>query len=362
MDKLAGYGSDDDYDDSPKDKKGESTSTAGYDYYARNSGQHNKQLPTKQVDVNYEEVQMDLSEDSNNSDSSSKSRDTPSRRQDRSSSKSSRSSDHRKDNGRDEDRYSSRDSPKYYSKSKRDDEDDRYRRRDDRRDDRDRYGSRNRDNRDKYRDDRSRNYRTKRSSSRERRSRSPRKPDFRGSPRKPDFRGKRSSSREREMKATYQRRFDRGPPKPEQEKIEINKPVEPPPMKQEPDKDRFYMPGITGRFKDQIERRKLLESLASYNFRWQKKDPERKECPATSTTAGKVWQATTFAQDSDGKVASKFKRLMGIKESTEGPKGTMDTLKKQEEMFSSMEQQYEVARTATHTMRGVGLGFGSFQR
>ncbi|KAI4454610.1 hypothetical protein MML48_9g00011925 [Holotrichia oblita] len=348
MDKLAGYGSDDDYDDSPKHKKGESTSTAGYDYYPRNTGQQNKQqLATRQVDVNYEEVQMDLSEDSNNSDSSSKSRDTPGRRQDRSSSKSSRSSDHRKDNGRDEDRYSSRDSPKYYTKSKRDEEEDRYRRRDDRRDDRDRYGSRNRDdkyNRDKYRDDRSRSYRTKRSTSRERRSRSPRKPDFRG---------KRSSSRERETKPTYQRRFDRSAPKPEQEKIEINKPVEPPPMKQEPDKDRFYMPGITGRFKDQIERRKLL---------WQKKDTERKECPATSTTAGKVWQTTTFAQDTDGKVASKFKRLMGIKESTEGPKGTMDTLKKQEEMFSSMEQQYEVARTATHTMRGVGLGFGSFQR
>lgn len=53
---------------------------------------------------------------------------------------------------------------------------------------------------------------------------------------------------------------------------------------------------------------------------------------------------------------------MGIKESTDGSKGTTDVLKKQEEMFSSMEQQYEVARTATHTMRGVGLGFGSFQR
>lgn len=63
-----------------------------------------------------------------------------------------------------------------------------------------------------------------------------------------------------------------------------------------------------------------------------------------------------------GKVASKFKRLMGIKGQTDtDPSGT-DVLKKQEEMFSSMEAQYEVARTATHTMRGVGLGFGSFQR
>ena len=55
---------------------------------------------------------------------------------------------------------------------------------------------------------------------------------------------------------------------------------------------------------------------------------------------------------------------MGIKESDTppAPVKASDVLKKQEEMFSSMEAQYEVARTATHTMRGVGLGFGSFQR
>ena len=63
-----------------------------------------------------------------------------------------------------------------------------------------------------------------------------------------------------------------------------------------------------------------------------------------------------------GKVASKFKRLMGIRGNTEASGQGVDVLRKQEEMFSSMEQQYEVARTATHTMRGVGLGFGSFQR
>lgn len=61
-------------------------------------------------------------------------------------------------------------------------------------------------------------------------------------------------------------------------------------------------------------------------------------------------------------MANKFKRLMGIKNVGEGSNAATDVLKKQEEMFSSMEQQYEVARTATHTMRGVGLGFGSYQR
>lgn len=144
-------------------------------------------------------------------------------------------------------------------------------------------------------------------------------------------------------------------------------------------KDRFFMPGITGRFRDQIERRKLL---------WQKKEPEvaRPSVAAPTMTAGssratKVWETTTFAQDTDGKnscnnfilklsslhlligkVASKFKRLMGIRNADDGSRAPTDVLKKQEEMFSSMEQQYEVARTATHTMRGVGLGFGSFQR
>lgn len=71
--------------------------------------------------------------------------------------------------------------------------------------------------------------------------------------------------------------------------------------KNETEKDRFFMPGITGRFRDQIERRKLL---------WQKKEPEKTEVPtpAAQTTSaagasrsGKVWNAVNFAQDQDGK-------------------------------------------------------------
>lgn len=120
------------------------------------------------------------------------------------------------------------------------------------------------------------------------------------------------------------------------------------------DKGRFFMQGITGRFTEQIQRRKML---------WQKKDaaPTAESAPPTQTQ--KVWQNTTFAQDSDGKVANKFKRLMGMRGNQPGAtKPANDSLRKQEEMFTSMEAQYEVARTATHTMRGVGLGFGGFQR
>lgn len=70
------------------------------------------------------------------------------------------------------------------------------------------------------------------------------------------------------------------------------------------DKDRFFMPGITGRFREQIERRKLL---------WQKKEPEstvvRAPVPqaappvaqAASSRSGKVWDTVNFAQDQDGK-------------------------------------------------------------
>lgn len=118
---------------------------------------------------------------------------------------------------------------------------------------------------------------------------------------------------------------------------------------------KYYNPAAMNpvRYAEQIQKRRLL---------WQKKESTDKQTEAKpSSTMGRVWEATTFAQDADGKVASKFKRLMGIKESTSSSTDNKDILKKQEEMFSSMEQQYEVARTATHTMRGVGLGFGSYQ-
>lgn len=85
------------------------------------------------------------------------------------------------------------------------------------------------------------------------------------------------------------------------------------------------------------------------------------------------WEETRFSQDTDGKVATKFLRLMGMKDATPKPSevatGTapssasaVDTISKQNELFSTMEHQYEVARQVTHTMRGMGLGFGSQPR
>lgn len=40
----------------------------------------------------------------------------------------------------------------------------------------------------------------------------------------------------------------------------------------------------------------------------------------------------------------------------------MKTLQKQEEMFRNLDVQYEMARSQTHTQRGMGLGFSSFSR
>lgn len=116
---------------------------------------------------------------------------------------------------------------------------------------------------------------------------------------------------------------------------------------------------INPRYAEQIQKRKLL---------WQ--TPPNNVEKSKSTT--NKWENTKFSQDSDGKMASKFLRLMGMKDAPAATQTTtindtadtnkIDLSKKQAEMFSTMEQQYEVARQVTHTMRGMGLGFGSHQR
>ncbi|KAJ3618270.1 hypothetical protein MTP99_006287 [Tenebrio molitor] len=298
MNSLVNYGSDDDYDDSSEEKQTDWRGTTSRDKPASSS---------KETDVNYEEVQMDLSEESNDSKSESK--------------------------------EASRRSRERESKDRRDDHKSRH--------ERERRGSRDKDSRSRndhnHRRDRER--KSRRSPSRERRrSRSPRRSDR-------ESRHSRSRSRSRDRSRKYSKRYDRGG-KSQSDRIDSQKSVDEDKRTNTSESDRFFMPGITGRFRDQIERRKQL---------WQKKDADPKD-NKNNGQSKKVWETTTFAQDTDGKVANKFKRLMGIRGNTEGAGQGTEVLKKQEEMFSSMEQQYEVARTATHTMRGVGLGFGSYQR
>lgn len=113
----------------------------------------------------------------------------------------------------------------------------------------------------------------------------------------------------------------------------------------------FTSPVLTNaKYTEQMQKKKLI---------WGAKKTTITE---TATTNNK-WEAAKFSQDSDGKMASKFLRLMGMKNAPATATVSEDTsVEKREEMFSSMEQQYEIARQATHTMRGMGLGFGSQSR
>ncbi|XP_037039801.1 arginine/serine-rich coiled-coil protein 2-like isoform X2 [Bradysia coprophila] len=108
----------------------------------------------------------------------------------------------------------------------------------------------------------------------------------------------------------------------------------------------------SARYTEQMQKRKLL---------WGNKKVEGEQ-----QTTNNRWEQTKFSQDSDGKMATKFLRLMGMKDAPkvaeDETQKAPDSIKKQTEMLSTMEQQYEVARQMTHTMRGMGLGFGTQPR
>lgn len=122
------------------------------------------------------------------------------------------------------------------------------------------------------------------------------------------------------------------------------------------------------KYAEQIQKRRLL---------WGNKGKETQPTTATKEVngsaapdakgSGTIWKGATFGGDQDGKMTAKFQRLMGMKNAGPAPAnnepkvGGTDLIKKQEEMFNSMESQYEVARLATHSHRGLGLGFGTFQ-
>lgn len=124
----------------------------------------------------------------------------------------------------------------------------------------------------------------------------------------------------------------------------------------------YYNPNVinVNKFAEQQKKRKLI---------WSGKKVE----PAKDAAK---WGGAKFSQDTDGTKATKFMRLMGIKDgelkeslldevianyflpSAPKPEATA-VAKPTDELFSTMEQQYEVARQVTHISRGVGLGFGS---
>ncbi|XP_067133322.1 arginine/serine-rich coiled-coil protein 2-like isoform X1 [Centruroides vittatus] len=125
---------------------------------------------------------------------------------------------------------------------------------------------------------------------------------------------------------------------------------------------KYYNPAAVNplKYAEQVQKRKLL---------WQanKEKPEQSKPSSAS-----LWENMTFAQDQDGKMTAKFRKLMGIKaegnpsenaqeeeKEKEKPSAPDDVVKKQEALFRDLDQQYEMARMSTHTHRGVGLGYTS---
>ncbi|XP_054467129.1 arginine/serine-rich coiled-coil protein 2 isoform X1 [Anoplopoma fimbria] len=115
----------------------------------------------------------------------------------------------------------------------------------------------------------------------------------------------------------------------------------------------YYNPSAVNpmKFAEQEKKRKML---------WQGKKEGDK-----SQTA-ELWEKLNFGNKNQN---VKFRKLMGIKdeEEAEAAKPLNDeglkTLQKQEEMFRNLDVQYEMARSQTHTQRGMGLGFtSSFSR
>lgn len=116
------------------------------------------------------------------------------------------------------------------------------------------------------------------------------------------------------------------------------------------------------KYAQQMQKRKLIwgNKKPEGEPSTEKKEEETVVSDKDNAGSESVWKNTTFTQDQDGKLTAKFKRLMGIKDAGEGGSSEKNSeiIQKQEEMFSSMEKQYEVARVSTHTHRGLGLGFG----
>ena len=92
-------------------------------------------------------------------------------------------------------------------------------------------------------------------------------------------------------------------------------------------------------------------------------DKAAKEGEHSGCKSSSQWKSTAFLEDKDGRMAAKFRKLMGIKDpDTSDPnadEATEETIKKQQELFNQLDREYQFARMTTHTHRGIGLGFTS---
>ncbi|KAK8777728.1 hypothetical protein V5799_020933 [Amblyomma americanum] len=123
----------------------------------------------------------------------------------------------------------------------------------------------------------------------------------------------------------------------------------------------YYNPTAVNplKYSEQMQKRKLLWKKPQEEASTEAEPPSK-----TSSTCAKVWEGMTFAQDDDGKVTAKFRKLMGIRGDPPPPAekpnpAANSLLQQQEKLFQDLDQQYEAARVSTHTHRGVGLGYSS---
>ncbi|XP_076625662.1 uncharacterized protein LOC143344016 [Colletes latitarsis] len=401
MDSLANYASDGDNSNNSEDPK------MPYEIHSDAS--------KRASDANYDPVQMDMSEESNNNNSSRESsseranspvtqsrtdtsRTLPSssdqRRSDHENHTANTKDDHKRGDRSDRSKHTSdkgrrssyddrrqRESSHRESNSrdiKRSRDDDRKSRDDDKKKEKSSLGS----SRDEKSDDREKNRDDRRDRNRDRNDRDRRRDRDRDRDRR-HSRDDRTKDRHRDDRSSYHkekdrtrsrsRSRDRAPPpfrtmsyreeksrnklaQLEKLGIELKAPEGDAPVPGVQSEQNYYNPLATatqGKYAEQIQKRKLL---------WANKTKQDEGKTSTTASTANTWVGTTFTHDQDGKVTAKFKRLMGIKDdfpaaSAAGTKP--DILKKQEEMFNNMEQQYEVARATTHTQRGVGLGYAT---
>lgn len=100
-------------------------------------------------------------------------------------------------------------------------------------------------------------------------------------------------------------------------------------------------------YAEQQKKRKLLWSKAKDNG---------------ETTTSLIGKAIVEGQDE--KTSEKFRKLMGLKSTTEqtsldGAKNTTQMKQKFNSIAQAMDKEYEMARMTTHTHRGQGLGFAT---
>ncbi|CAI5446268.1 unnamed protein product [Caenorhabditis angaria] len=83
--------------------------------------------------------------------------------------------------------------------------------------------------------------------------------------------------------------------------------------------------------------------------------------PSSSTSVAKnekLWSSAIAATGVDQSQASKFMRLMGVKNAPKANESNgSDEREKQTKLLSDLERQYAIARETTHMGKGNGLGF-----